>query len=102
MTTKVIKEAREHLHVICINIKKFRMCLPVQEDDTDEIFSRAFDYAEELEAEIKELRKELKFYGNRDNWSKKYIRQGIEGYQVKRELHKDGGERARKIIGDER
>ena len=52
-----IKEAREHLNLLIRNPSKFRMCVPVQKTDSDEIFCRAFEYAEELEVENEKLLK---------------------------------------------
>lgn len=52
-----------------------------------------------LKAELEEAREDIvklsDFYGDENNWSKEYIRQGHRGYQVKLPLHKDGGKRAR-------
>lgn len=45
----VVKEAREHLSVLCKDFDKFKMCIPAREDDSDMILSRAFDHAEKLE-----------------------------------------------------
>ena len=53
---------------------------------------------DELEKENKELVEALEKYGNTDNWSKQYLRQGRLGYQIKRELHEDGGKTARQAL----
>ena len=47
---------------------------------------------------IEELANALAMYGNTDNWSKQYYRQGRIGHQIKRELHTDGGKRARNVL----
>ncbi len=47
-----IVQARKHLFEICKDPKKFRMCIPVQKDDSDEIFGRVIDLAEKMEKEL--------------------------------------------------
>ena len=53
---------------------------------------------DELEQENKVLVEALEKYGNADNWSNQYLRQGRLGYQIKRELHEDGGKTARQVL----
>lgn len=90
---KVIKEAREHLYEICKDRTRFRMCVPVQKTDSDEIFSRAFDYAERLEKRLgrkeertKEDIAKLDFcYRERISLGGRYDILGIENEKLKSE-----------------
>jgi len=59
METILIREAREHLHILCEDPSKFRMRIPVQEDDSDQIFSHALDYATEMESKVTDLEEKL-------------------------------------------
>lgn len=52
--------ARAELYKLCADPRTFRMTVPVQTDDTDEVLSRAFDDSERLEQEIYRLRTAIK------------------------------------------
>lgn len=62
--SKEIEEARNHLYEICKDKNKFRMCIPVHKNDSDEIFGRAFDKADELEEENKKLKQNVPIQDN--------------------------------------
>lgn len=52
----------------------------------------------DLEAKLKVAVEALGYYASESNWSKPYMRQGKQGYQVKEFLHIDGGNSAREAI----
>ena len=54
-----IEIARNHLYEICKDPKKFRMCVPVNKNDSDMIFVDAFDYGESMEKRVIESEKRL-------------------------------------------
>jgi len=54
-------------------------------------------YLEKIES-LQKAEKVIEFYGNEDHWSKQYLRGGVLGHQIKQELHKDGGKRARNYL----
>lgn len=57
--SKVIGKAHDELSKICQDTKKFRMCIPVQEDDSDMILRRALRYADRLEESNKKMKKKI-------------------------------------------
>jgi len=63
----VIKKAREHLFEICKDMNKFRMSIPVREDDSDMIIDRALDHAEKTQILLKKavevIKKDQAEYG---------------------------------------
>jgi len=58
---KIIDEAYAHLLLLCKSPDKFRMCIPPQKDDSDMIFSRAFDYANSLKQKLKTATEALEY-----------------------------------------
>ena len=47
---------------------KQQVCIPVQEDDDDQVIFRAIKRGEELEQQLKEAREVIEFYGDKENW----------------------------------
>jgi len=60
MKKEIIIKAVKHLNEICQNPKKFNMSIPARRDDSDIIFSTAFNYAQALEIENFQLKKRIK------------------------------------------
>lgn len=67
LTNKAIEEiaaqrtlAETEIHRICAGERRWTMCVPVQQDDSDMVFSDALDNSRRLEQEVYRLRAAMK------------------------------------------